>query len=173
LPVDVYGSSGTTTTFDVARGIVSAVNNGANVLNMSLGGQGDSPFLDELITQVRQQGVMVFAAAGNEPTTLPTWPAAHPDVIAVTAADRKGNVAPYANRGAFVDLLAPGTSKVQFNNQSFYVSGTSTATAFVSGVAAAHAASGKTEAQIHYYLQHAFPMRTDAAAPVGAPQPPR
>lgn len=171
LPIDVYGANGTTTTFDVARGIVTAVNNGATVLNLSLGGEGDSPFLDSLITEVRGRGVMVLAAAGNQPTTAPTWPAAHPDVIAVTAADRRGNVAPYANRGQFVDLLAPGTSKVQFNNQTFFVSGTSTATAFVSGVAAAHASAGKSQAEVQYYLQRAFPMRTDAPTVPGPPQP--
>lgn len=170
LPVDIYGSSGTTTTFDVARGIVTAVNNGATVLNLSLGGEGDSPFLNELIYQAREQGVMVFAAAGNEPTTTPVWPAANPNVIAVTAADRRGNVAPYANHGAFVDLLAPGTSRISFNDQTYFVSGTSTATAFVSGIAGAHAAAGKTPAQIQAYLQTAFPMRPagTAAAP---PQP--
>ena len=46
----------------------------------------------------------------DEPSTIPVYPAAYPDVVAVTAGDKKGNIAPYANRGSFVDVVAPGVS---------------------------------------------------------------
>jgi hypothetical protein len=136
LPVDVYGANSHTTTFDVAAGINTAVGAGANLINLSLGSEGDSPFLHKVITQARQQGVLFFAAAGNEPGATPTYPAAYPEVIAVTAGDRKGNVAPYANKGSFVDVVAPGASIVRFQNNTYLVSGTSASTAFVSGMAA-------------------------------------
>jgi hypothetical protein len=85
------------------------------------------------------------ASAGNEPVSTPTFPAAYPEVIAVTAGDGKGGIAYYANRGDFVDVIAPGTSLVTFNGQVWRVAGTSPATAFISGVIAGTAdTTGKT-----------------------------
>jgi Subtilase family len=136
LPVDVYGNSETTTTFDVANGIVQAVNNGANILNLSLGSTGDSQLLHNVITQVSQQGIPIYAAAGNEPVTTPTYPAAYPEVVAVTASDSSGNIAPYANRGSFVKIIAPGDNVIGYDGQNYLVEGTSTSTAFISGTAA-------------------------------------
>jgi hypothetical protein len=135
LPVDVYGSSPTTTAFDVARGISAAVQGGATVLNLSLGSTEDSPFLHDVVNSVSQQGALVFAAAGNQPVTTDTFPAAYPEVVAVTAGNSQGQFAPYANRGQFVDVMAPGTSLVTFGGQAFIVTGTSPATAYVSGIA--------------------------------------
>ncbi len=135
-PVDVYGASETTTTFDVANGIVQAVNNGADVINLSLGSSGDSSFLHGIITQVSQRGIPIYAAAGNQPVTTPTYPAAYPEVVAVTASGANGQIAPYANRGSFVDMIAPGDNVVPFDGQSYLVEGTSTATAIASGLAA-------------------------------------
>jgi Subtilase family len=135
-PVDVYGTNETTTTFDVANGAVTAVNNGADILNMSLGSPSDSSFLQNIISQITQQGVPVFAAAGNTPVTTPTYPAAYPGVVAVTASGANGQIAPYANRGSFIDMMAPGDNVVPFGGQSYLVEGTSTATAIVSGMAA-------------------------------------
>ena len=136
LPVDVYGPNETTSTFDVATGVYQAVQAGANVINMSLGGQGDSAFLHTLIQNASKQGVVFFAAAGNQPVTTPTYPAAYPEVEAVTAGNGPGQVADYANRGSFVDLMLPGTSIVPFDGQSWAVTGTSTSTAYASGIAA-------------------------------------
>jgi Subtilase family len=136
-PVDVYGNSEQANTYDVAKGIVAAVNSGANVINLSLGSPGDSAVLHKVITQVSNQGIPIFAAAGNEPVTSPTYPAAYPEVVAVTASDNSGNLADYANRGSFVDMIAPGDSIVRYNGQSYMVEGTSSATAYASSMAAA------------------------------------
>jgi hypothetical protein len=135
LPVDVYGPNMTTSTYDVANGIVTAVNNGANVINLSLGGQGDSAFLQSLVQGVLDRGIPIYAAAGNEPVTTPFYPAAYPGVVAVTATER-GQIAPYANRGSFVDVAAPDSDVFCFNGQSYYVQGTSAAAAYTSGLAA-------------------------------------
>ncbi len=137
LPVDVYGPNPSTSTFDVANGIVQGVNAGANVINLSLGSQGDSPFLHDVIDQVSKQNIPLFAAAGNEPVTTPFYPAAYSGVMAVTAIDQ-GQVASYANRGSFVSLGAPGTSVIYYDGQPYYAVGTSTATAIVSGMAAGY-----------------------------------
>ena len=142
LPVDVYGCNETTSTFDVAKGISDAVNAGANVFNLSLGGQGDSELLHTLIQNTTKQGAVFFAAAGNQPVTTPTYPAAYSEVQAVTAGSGPGQVADYANRGSFVDLMLPGTSIVPYDGQSWAVTGTSTATAYATGIAAGLADSG-------------------------------
>jgi hypothetical protein len=135
-PVDVFGNNETTTTFDVANGAITAVNNGATILNMSLGSSSDSQFLQNTLKQISAQGIPIYAAAGNEPVTTPTYPAAYPGVVAVTASDQSGKLADYANRGNFIDMIAPGDNIVSFGGQNYLVQGTSTSTAFASGMAA-------------------------------------
>jgi hypothetical protein len=145
LPVEVYGASETTTTFDISAGIYRAIESGATIVNLSLGSPVDTPFLGNLIEKSAQQGVLFFAAAGNEPVTTPTYPAAYADVLAVTAINRNGEIAPWANHGSFVDLGAPGSSIVSFGNQAYLVAGTSASTAYASGMAGAFSqATGKT-----------------------------
>jgi hypothetical protein len=136
ISVDVYGSSPTTSTFNVAAGVVQAVNNGANIINLSLGSPGDTQFLHDLVQQVTQKGIPVFAAAGNDGSPEMYYPAAYPEVTAVTAAAGPGQIASYANYGKFVDLMAPGSGVIYFGDSSWLVSGTSTATAFISGLTA-------------------------------------
>jgi hypothetical protein len=135
LPVDVYGAGETTTTFDISAGIYRAIESGATIINLSLGSPVDSPFLANMIENKAKQGVLFFAAAGNEPVTTPTYPAAYPDVLAVTAITRNGDIAPWANHGSFIDLGAPGASVVNFGNQAYVVAGTSASTAYSSGIA--------------------------------------
>lgn len=135
LPVDVYGNADSTSTFSVALGIVEALNAGASIINLSLASGGDSQLLHNVITAGANRGVLFIAAAGNEPTTAANYPAAYPEVLAVTAGGKNG-LASYANRGDFVDVAAPGSSIVYFGGKAYLVSGTSSSTAFVSGLAA-------------------------------------
>lgn len=154
LPIDVYGNSEETTTFDIALGITKAAENGAKVINLSLGGDGDSQVLHQIIKQGHDQGIIFIAAAGNSPTTTDVFPAAYPEVIAATAGDKNGNLASYAGRGNFVDVMAPGSSIVYYGNEAFIVTGTSTATAYVSGIAAGLATqTGKTQAEVEALIR--------------------
>lgn len=152
LPVDVYGGQSTTSTFDVAQGIQAAIKGGANIINLSLGSDGDTPYLRELIATAHRQGVVIVGAAGNTPVTTPFYPAAYSEVIAATAGDRSGQVASYANRGEFVDVMAPGTGLVHYNHQAYLGSGTSYAAAYVSGIAAALGETGSKAAEIEAEL---------------------
>lgn len=138
LPIDIYGGKEATTTFDVLDGLLLAAAGGARVINLSLGGNEPSPMLQDAVQALRAQGVIVIAAAGNEPTTNPVFPAAYPEVLAVTAADRSGDLADYANRGEFIDLIAPGTSVFKHDQQAYLGTGTSYAAAYISGQAAAY-----------------------------------
>lgn len=137
LAVDVYGANESTTAFDVAMGIQRAIEKGANVINLSLSSEADSPFLHGLIQSYKGQGVLFLAAAGNDPVYSPTYPASYPEVLAVTAGNSGGQYAPYANRGPFVDLMLPGSGIVPYAGDQWLVTGTSTATAYASGIAGA------------------------------------
>ena len=158
LPVDVYGSSATTTSWNVALGIQAAVNGGATVLNLSLGSSGDSSVLDAMVQQAVNDGIQIFAAAGNQPVATPNYPAAIPGVVAVTAS-QNGRLAPYADYGSFVDLAASGSTIAYLNNQPWLVQGTSVSSAYMSGLAAGTKAStGQTWAQIQNSLKQNFPV---------------
>ncbi len=157
-PVDVYGPNASTTSWDVALGIQAAVNNGATAVNMSLGSAGDSSILDGVILSAEKDGIVFFAAAGNQPVSTPTYPAATPGVIAVTAL-QNGQIAPYADFGSFVSLALSGNSVVYWGNQAYLVQGTSVSTANATGVAVGNKiASGWSWGQIESAMQQKFPV---------------
>jgi hypothetical protein len=133
-PVDVYGGNQTTTSWYVALGIQKAVDSGANVLNMSLGSAGDSSVLDGVVKLAMSDNIVMFGAAGNTPVSTPTYPGAIPGVYDVTALSQPGQLAPYANFWAGDSMALPGSSVVYFGNQAYGVQGTSTSTAYASGV---------------------------------------
>jgi hypothetical protein len=140
VSVDIYGPNPTTSTFDLANGITQAVNNGANVINLSLGGPEDSPFLHDLIKQVTLRGITIFAAAGNEGSSEAFYPASYPEVNSVGSV-ANGKLTSYSNFGPTVDLVAPGTGVVPWGSGAYLISGTSTSTAYTTGTAAGTAAS--------------------------------
>ena len=137
LPIDVYGQSESTSTFEVAQGVQAAIEAGADIISLSLGSDEQNDLMRAVIQAGASSGVLFLAAAGNEPTGHPVYPAAQSEVIGVTALNRSGrSVANYANSGNFVEAAAPGAGVTVFNNQTFYGTGTSFSTAYVAGVAA-------------------------------------
>jgi thermitase len=158
LPVDVYGASENTTSWNVALGIQAAVDNGATVLNLSLGGAGDSSVLDSVIQQAIALGIPVFAAAGNDSSSQPTYPAAVTGVIAVTAT-QGSELASYANYGSDVEIALSGTSIFYLNGTAYLVQGTSVSTAYAAGAAAGNKTSTTlTWAQIVAAMEKKFPV---------------
>jgi len=137
LPVDIYGSNPTTTSFDVAQGITLAVEGGAKIVNLSLGSAAPSTLVRQVIQAHHNNGVLFVGAAGNAPVTSNEYPAAYPEVMAVTATRSDGQLTEYANRGNFVDVAEQGTQPVRFNNQTYVNTGTSGSTAYISGMSAA------------------------------------
>jgi subtilisin family serine protease len=115
-----------------------ATGNGAKVLNLSFVGPRDGS-LEELLAAVGRKGIVMVAAAGNAgPKAPPAYPAAYPGVIAVTAVDAADRRYLHANRGRYIAIAAPGVdvlAPVQ-GGQHELLSGTSFATAYVSGIAA-------------------------------------
>jgi subtilisin family serine protease len=104
----VSGQSSEGTTMAIAQGIDWAVAHGARVINMSFAGPND-PGLARVLAAAKQKGVVLVAAAGNSgPKSPPLYPAADPNVIAVTATDADDKLLAVAVRGRYIALAAPG-----------------------------------------------------------------
>ncbi len=154
MPVKVLSKQGFGSTADVAEGIRYAADNGAQIINLSLGGPIKSRILEDAVEHALSKDVVVVAAAGNSGRKV-GWPAAYPGVIAVSATDDKDNIAWFSSRGPEVTVAAPGVGVTQqticnggkdkceifgtFN-------GTSMASPHVAGVAAMVESMGVTRA---------------------------
>jgi type VII secretion-associated serine protease mycosin len=152
LPVKVLNCSGYAS--DVANGIKWAADNGAKVINLSLGGTTDDAGQDAAIAYARSKGAVVVAAAGNnwfDATCNPlgnnktSYPGASPGVIGVAAIQSNYTRSCFSNIGAYVDLAAPGTNVLSTYPTNLTLtgfapyasmSGTSMATPYVSAAAA-------------------------------------
>jgi len=138
LNVKVADDNGRVWASSIAKGIVWAVDNEAKVINISLVVPNSSPALEQAIDYAWSKGIVLIAGAGNNIKSVPVYPAAYPEVIAVAAIDREGELWSKSNYGDWVDAYAPGVeiySTLPGNNYG-YQSGTSMATAYVSAVAA-------------------------------------
>jgi subtilisin family serine protease len=115
-----------------------AVRKGARVINMSFAGP-DDPEIARAVAAARQKGVVLVAAAGNAgPKSAPLYPAANPNVIAVTATDAQDALLKVAVRGRHIAVAAPGVDVVAPAPGGLYQfsTGTSIAAAHISGIAA-------------------------------------
>ena len=152
MPLKVLSRSGSGAIADIAEAIRFAADNGADVINMSLGGGGESKLMREAIDYAHSKGVVIVAAAGNEGRAQASYPARYPNVIAVSAIGPDRQKTFYSNYGQGVDIAAPGgaTQKSQLDgilqetidprdSGEFlfrYFQGTSMASPHVAGVAA-------------------------------------
>ena len=172
LNVKVLDDSGSGYTSDVVEGIVWATDNGAQVINMSLGsegGCGNSEY--NATTYAWSKGVVLVAAAGNSNSTGGFSPASCPNVLSVAATDSADARASFSNYGYSVDLAAPGvdilstalTGDCLLCDPSGYtlLSGTSMASPFVAGLAALVWSTGfnaSNQAVVDRILQTADPI---------------
>ncbi|WP_204106698.1 MULTISPECIES: S8 family peptidase [Spirulina sp. CCY15215] len=183
MPIKVLAASGGGTVSDIAEGIRFAADNGADIINMSLGGGGESKLLEDAIHYAYDKGVVIIAAAGNENRNSSSYPARYPRVLSVSALDPAGLKAPYSNYGAGVDISAPGGSeqgKILQNTidpstgEAVFLGfqGTSMASPHVAGVAALLKAEGiDSPAEIYEILkQSARPVEEDDLNHFGAGQ---
>ena len=112
MPVKVLNQRGFGTVANVAEGIRFAADEGAGVINLSLGGPIKSRILEDAVDHALKRGVVVVAAAGNSGRRV-GWPAAYPGVIAVSATDDADRIATFSSRGPEVAIAAPGVAVTQ------------------------------------------------------------
>ena len=137
MPVKVLTSGGWGYWEWIAQGIVYAAFNGADVINLSLGGSTDSKVLHDAVKDARNAGVAVIAATGNSHSTPVLYPARYSETIAVAATDHNDERASFSSYGPEVDIAAPGVSILSSLPGDKYAkwSGTSMATPHVTGAA--------------------------------------
>jgi Subtilase family len=126
------------TSFAIYKSLQWAADNGARIVNMSFAGPAD-PTLHAMLAAAYGKGLVLIAAAGNAgPTSQPLYPAADPNVIAVTATDSSDGLFIMANRGSYIAVAAPGVDILALapDRALQLTTGTSVATAHVSGLVA-------------------------------------
>jgi subtilisin family serine protease len=157
LPIKVLDASGVGDTSVVATGIVAAVDLGARVINLSLGGPTPTQALADAVAYAQQKGVVVVAAAGNSATAAQFYPAAYPGVVAVAATDPGRHLYAWSDYGDWVSVAAPGCNVAPTLSGGYSdFCGTSSATPIVAGLAALaiSAAPAATSAQIVAALEN-------------------
>lgn len=134
----VLNNSGTASYSDVAAAIVQASNDDCQVINLSLGGTSPDPALESACNLASSNGSVICAAAGNDNTFLPLYPAYYSACIAVGSIDSNGQRSGFSNYGSWVDVAAPGGNVLSttMNGGYGYLSGTSMASPHVAGLAA-------------------------------------
>jgi subtilisin family serine protease len=149
MPVKVLDASGKGTHSGIARSMDWAVDQGARIINLSLGGVNSSATLSGAIQRAHSRGVLIVASAGNCGGTnhidngcairnQTVYPAAYDQTLAVAATTASDTIAAFSNQGAYVGVAAPGSGILSTRRSAGYGegSGTSQAAPFVSGLAA-------------------------------------
>lgn len=134
-----------------AEGITWAVDNGASVLNLSLGGSSGSASEQAALQYARANNVLPFCSAGNESGAV-SYPAAFPECVAVSATDWGDNLASYSNYGPQVELSAPGGDDENPNGYSYVLSSyydSPTSYAFMAGTSMASPQAAGLGALLH------------------------
>mmetsp|Transcript_9640 Transcript_9640/g.13646 ORF Transcript_9640/g.13646 Transcript_9640/m.13646 type:complete len:687 (+) Transcript_9640:353-2413(+) len=135
--------TGTSSTSNVLAAVHQCAQNGAKVVNLSLGGTGRSVIAEEVYKDLYDQGILIFAAAGNSASDETNYPASFENVVSVSAVDSNEAKATFSQWNNQVEMVGPGVhilSTVTTNNGTNFTyatrSGTSMATPYVAGVAA-------------------------------------
>lgn len=138
MPVKVLDGTGAGSTYAVAQGIIWATDNGAKVINLSLGNYAQAAFLHDAIRYAYDRDVVLVAATGNDHTESPGYPAAYEEVLAVGATNYDSSIASFSNYGSYLDVAAPGVSIASTypGNQYAALSGTSMASPHAAALAA-------------------------------------
>lgn len=162
MPVKVLGKNGSGTNGMVAEGILFAANNGAQIINLSLGGPTDSKVVADAVKYAYDKNILVIAASGNSGSERPSYPAANYGALAIGATKKDERVTFYSNYGDHLFLAAPGGSGDRNNpaggilqntivngrDDYYFMSGTSFSSPIVAGVSALIMAEGVTDPKL-------------------------
>jgi subtilisin family serine protease len=140
LPLRAFNGEGQGQLFNIMRAIIYAKNNGAHIINMSFSAGQTSPLLNSALNFGGSNQPLMVASVGNDSAEVVVYPAAHPNVMAVSAVNADEYLATFSNYGSYVELCAPGVdvySALPAAESGWGTwSGTSFAAPFVAGVAA-------------------------------------
>jgi len=155
MPIRVFDGDGYGSEYDIIQGIYWAINHGADVINMSFGTSSPSTTFETAIYDAYAAGIVLLASVGNSGSADLLYPAAYPEVIAVSAIDTLEYLAAFSCYGHHIDVSAPGVGVYScFAGEHPWGtwSGTSFSVALVSGVAAlsqeAHATISPAELEL-------------------------
>lgn len=170
VSIRVTDAGGVSDVFTVAQAILAAVDSGAKVINISLGGYGTNGALDAAIGYAEKNGALIVAAAGNDQAAQLTWPAADSRVVSVGAIDALGQQVLFSNSGPQLQMTAPGygVQTAWLDGQRVTVNGTSASSPIVAGAIAAVMSEnpGYTAQQAWHALQQ---TASDSGAPGADP----
>lgn len=138
VAIRAFDDNGFTSNFSLMRSIDFAAENGARVLSLSWGSDTHSQFMEDILNHAAGKGMILLAAAGNEPTGQNVYPAAYDAVIGVGALSPDGKRWEQSNYGDFVRISAPGFAElpVGYQGQPGIYAGTSIATAYAANAVA-------------------------------------
>lgn len=168
-PVKAFDHNGSAFVSDIILGIDWCVRNGVDVINMSFGMKSRSKALLGAVTNAYNSGVIIVASSGNDGKLRTIdYPARYPQTISVGATNKLRRIAPFSNRGVYVDVYAPGDKITSLwpRGQYHVMSGTSMATSHVSGAIALLLSlrPGLTPGQIKSIVKRSMqPLRTNKA----------
>jgi hypothetical protein len=134
IAIKAFDDNGYITDFNIMESIHFALENNARVMSLSWGTETNNAFMEKAFEYASEEGLIIVAAAGNEPTGNPVYPAAYPMVIGVGALDPHGTKKwNNSNYGNFVAFYAPGFANmpVGYNGKPGVYAGTSISTAYV------------------------------------------
>jgi len=139
LSIRVTDDEGRSNSFALAEGIIAAVDGGAQIINISMGSDGNSIVVSDAVAYAQKLGAVIVASSGNEGASTPAYPAAHDGVISVGAVEAGGEHLNFSNTGENLSIVAPGyeVNAAWGENQMTAFSGTSASAPFVSGAIAA------------------------------------
>lgn len=123
MPVKVLERDGNGRISDIAEGIRYAADNGADVINMSLGSTTPSKILEDACKYAAKKNVVIVCASGNDSSTVPNYPAAYSCCISVSATNSENKLAFYTNRNKHIALAAPGGDLTVDRNRDGYMDG--------------------------------------------------
>ncbi|WP_417898882.1 cell wall-binding repeat-containing protein [Bacillus haimaensis] len=167
MPIKVGDKDGAFAS-DIAKGIDFAVNNGADIINISIAGPNKSTLVQTAIASAISKDVLVVAAAGNSATPEVQFPAGYPGVLSVGAVNGQRNLASFSNYGDWVSVAAPGVDIFSTHLTTFaegyqYMDGTSMASPIVVSQAAFLKSmdSGLSSGQLSHIIEESSVYKDD------------
>lgn len=155
LSIKVFTNNNTSSVTKIVNGIELAIEEEADIINMSLGTFSNSASIQEAVEKAQAAGILIVAAAGNFGGTGLTYPARYNDVIAVGSIGKLGERSKFSQVGQGLDFVAPGelvyTSTL--NNEMTYDSGTSLSAGYITKMIASYISHGFTAVEIHERLK--------------------